>query len=101
MIWLTVFFLAFLIGGGATRLLDVSSGFGYLCRYRAVGSDFAAQPGLLALFAPDRLARNPVTTFNFSCCHQLSHRRLAGVANSLAKKQFFMYNFFLAGIVFF
>ncbi len=49
MIWLTVFFLAFLIGGGATRLLESSSGFGYLQIPLLSALIIAATAGLLVL----------------------------------------------------
>lgn len=49
MIWFAVFFLAFLIGGGATRLLEISSGFGYLQIPLLSGLIIAVTAGLLVL----------------------------------------------------
>lgn len=49
MIWIAVFFLAFLIGGGATRVLEFFSRFGYLQIPALSGLIILTTAGLLAL----------------------------------------------------
>lgn len=49
LIWLSVFVLAFLFGGGATRLLEVTAGLGYLQLLLLAGLVIVFTAGLLAI----------------------------------------------------